>query len=127
LHTGRPDPLVLADMAYPRRWILTRTRRVYTGLSPDRTVLVLVDDPEEQLRELFSRLGIQRRDLKPLTRCTLCNDALVEASPSELAGSIPDYVAQHQRVFRRCPGCRRLYWPGTHVSRMMARLDDWFR
>jgi uncharacterized protein len=24
-----------------------------------------------------------------------------------------------------CPECRRLYWPGGHVRRMLVRLAEW--
>lgn len=26
-----------------------------------------------------------------------------------------------------CPDCGRIYWPGSHVRRMRARLDCWRR
>jgi uncharacterized protein with PIN domain len=126
LQTGVPDPLILADMARSKRWILTRTRRVYACLATHRAILIMVNDPQDQLRGLFSRLAIQRQELKPLTRCTLCNHALVGAPPGELAAQVPDYVGRHHRVLRRCPGCLRIYWPGSHVSGMMARLNHWF-
>lgn len=127
LHTGRPDPQALDDLAHPGRLILTRTLRVYAELTPERAILLSADSSVDQLRELFVRLAIQRSELKPLTRCTLCNDALIEVSRHELADLVPDYVRQQHQIFRLCPVCRRVYWPGSHVARIKTRLNEWFQ
>ncbi len=56
-------------------------------------------------------------------RCPVCNTALVLAAPEELADRLPAYVLRKHRDFRRCPGCDRVYWPGSHWQKMQARLQ----
>ena len=56
-------------------------------------------------------------------RCSVCNTVLVPATPEDLADRLPAYVLHKHRDFRRCPGCGRVYWPGSHWQTMRARLQ----
>jgi uncharacterized protein with PIN domain len=35
---------------------------------------------------------------------------------------VPAYVFKTQSHFKRCPGCRRIYWGGTHRRNIYQRL-----
>jgi uncharacterized protein with PIN domain len=41
---------------------------------------------------------------------------------AEVSERLPPYVRATQTRFSECPGCGRVYWPGTHWERMSARL-----
>jgi uncharacterized protein with PIN domain len=123
---GKPDPVILEKAAQPHRLILTRTRHVYSSLASGKALLLLANLPDQQIKELFSRLGIQRRELKPLTRCILCNDELVAISQEQVVGRLPDFTYQYHQQYRQCTTCGRLYWPGSHASRMSLRINAWF-
>ena len=127
LCAGVPDADEMIGQAQKQRIILTRTRRVYAKIPPDRAILILDDDPDDQVRGIFNRLGIKREELKPLARCTFCNEELVEADRDQFSGRMPDYVREQGCLFHQCPHCGRIYWPGSHASRMLARLDGLFR
>ena len=44
-------------------------------------------------------------------------------SPNEeVAAELPARTAAEYHEFRRCPGCRRIYWKGGHYRRMLALL-----
>jgi uncharacterized protein with PIN domain len=36
---------------------------------------------------------------------------------------VPERVARTQRELSRCPGCGKVYWPGSHVERIRATLE----
>ena len=55
-------------------------------------------------------------------RCSVCNTVLVEATPDEVAHRVPRYVLKRHRPFRRCPGCDRVYWRGSHWRNMQSRI-----
>jgi uncharacterized protein with PIN domain len=63
------------------------------------------------------------RSLRPFTRCLRCNEPLIAVSPDEVREEVPERVRESQKVYRRCPACRRVYWPGTHVERMTALME----
>jgi len=80
--------------------------------------------PEAQLREVFQRLHLSRRHLAPLSRCARCNEPLAPIPRQEVLGRVPDFVWHTQREFCQCPRCRRLYWPGSHLAGITARLEE---
>lgn len=113
-----------SDLPEPERgrYLLTRQARYRRGQREDLLVLE-ANDPQDQLAEVFRRLNLTRQDLAPLSRCGDCNE-LLEPVPRESAlGLVPDHVFQTQAEFFQCPRCQRLYWPGSHHARIMARLQ----
>jgi uncharacterized protein with PIN domain len=88
-------------------------------------ILVLsANDPESQVAEVFRVLKLSRRDLAPLSRCGECNDLLAPLPREEALGLAPDHVYHTQAKFFQCPSCRRLYWPGSHPARIIARIQE---
>ena len=62
--------------------------------------------------------------LAPFTRCQVDNTGLEPASAEDLL-RMPEESRVLPGPHRACPVCRRVYWPGSHVRRMQARLDAW--
>jgi uncharacterized protein with PIN domain len=90
------------------------------------TALTLkTENPTEQVREILQALDLRPAPDRLLGRCLRCNRPLTPLQSEDLApyrDQIPVYVLQTQRHFNRCPGCGRIYWPGTHARNMMASL-----
>ena len=97
------------------RVLLTRSRELAArrGL---RTLLIRAEELEEQLRQVRQEVGPPPAPV--LSRCSLCNLVLEEVTPQEVADLVPPYVLRTQERFKRCPGCGRVYWAGTHVEQM---------
>jgi uncharacterized protein len=101
------------------RLIITRDHQL-AGRRAVQALLVSAETLDEQLAEVRSALGSSP---EPLTRCPECNGVLGELAHADARELVPAYVWQTQPVFRRCAGCGRVYWKGTHVSGMLARLE----
>lgn len=104
------------------RVLLTRDRHLLRELRPDHALEIRSDVPLEQLRDVVAAL-----DLAPpadlFTRCILCNAPLSPPlSESQAAGLLPEDFEIPAPV-RRCPGCGKLYWHGSHARRMRAALE----
>ncbi|MBU2547567.1 MAG: Mut7-C RNAse domain-containing protein, partial [Proteobacteria bacterium] len=91
-----------------------------------RVVRISADRTAGQLDEAASALGLSRADLAPMTRCGVCNHLLASAGPEEVEGRVPEYVMNSQTRFSTCPGCGRIYWPGTHHGRIEAVIESLF-
>lgn len=111
-----------------RRLLLTRDRRLAQRAGLD-ACLVRATKPAAQLRELDDRLGLFApgwRD-RLFTRCMVCNAELRPAAYRDVEDGLPAEVRSDPRVrsagFRRCPGCRRVYWEGSHTRRMRRWLE----
>lgn len=80
-------------------------------------VLIAHDHVQDQLQELIAVLDLKGIS-EPFTRCSLCNVILQNTSRDEVKGLIADYVYDSHDIFSICPSCSRIYWKGTHISRI---------
>ncbi len=126
LDTQTPRPERLSFLAHNQRTILTRSGKVYRALTGMAIVLVRANDPRDQFRQVIATLGLASGDLRPLTRCGLCNKELERLPKSDAIGRVPEYVWQQYSDFKTCPACRRIYWPGSHAQRWRDRIIQSF-
>lgn len=103
------------------RVLLTRDHKL-AGRRGLRTLLVESEVLEEQVRQVQDVLGPP--PAPAFSRCAVCNTALEQVSPQDVASRVPPYVVRTQTDFRRCPGCGRVYWPGTHVDGMREWMGE---
>jgi hypothetical protein len=117
------DAALLRRAVRERRTLVTRDTRLAATPRRGRTVLLRANDTPGQLRELVDALAIDRHP-GLLTRCIVCNTRLRAASADQVDERVPEYVRSTLRTFRACPGCGRIYWPGTHRSGIIAALES---
>ena len=120
-YDNRRDDAELVRLARAEnRVLLTRDRELATrrGVQALFIVSQVLDEQLAQVTAAFPRAAESG-----LARCSVCNTILVPATPEELAGRLPAYVLHQYHDFRRCPGCDRVYWPGSHWQAMQARLQ----
>ncbi|MCH8686195.1 SDR family NAD(P)-dependent oxidoreductase [Pedomonas mirosovicensis] len=103
------------------RWLLTRDRSL--AALGGEVALLLPEPLDAQAAFLSQRLGLDWQEA-PFERCLVDNTCLVPAKPEDLA-ALPAGTEALPGPFRACPACRRIYWPGSHVRRMAARLQRW--
>ena len=114
------DPELARRARAEERVLLTRDRELAArrGL---RTLFIQSEVLEEQVREAQDALGPPPHPA--LSRCSVCNVVLEAASPAEIADRVPPYVLRTQTEFHHCPGCGRVYWPGTHLQAMREQME----
>ena len=101
--------------------IIPVTRR--EKLRDVRGILFIRSDHQfEQLQELMSSLHIAADELRPFSRCSVCNAELLQIPREEAFGAVPDYVFDTASGFRKCPRCAKVYWPGSHRQKMIDEL-----
>ncbi|MFA7382799.1 MAG: Mut7-C RNAse domain-containing protein [Desulfurivibrionaceae bacterium] len=84
--------------------------------------LVREIQPERQLAEIIHLFGLQAQ-LKPLSRCLRCNGLLQGVDKEEIIAQLEPLTQKYYHSFRRCPGCGKIYWPGTHRDKMLLALN----
>jgi len=117
------DAWVASQAQDSGRILLTRDtglRYVYGA----RILFIQSDHVAEQLRQVVEETPLNLNLAQPLTRCTVCNGALVTASRGEVWERVPPFIYLTQERYAACPDCRRVYWMGTHVANMLARLRE---
>ena len=121
LEPGPEDRLLAEQARNEGRWLLTRDRELASA--GPRTMLIRADELEDQLLEVFGRLGLRPQATLELARCGECNGELEDVSKDEVSGVAPPHVLATAPRFRRCSGCRRVYWPGSHGERILERME----
>jgi hypothetical protein len=122
--SGTADLDLIAFARAERRILLTCDRELarLAGAAP-RVVTLATEALDPAAHELSARLGIDWL-AAPFSRCLLDNAALRPASPLQ-AASVPSTAREGAGPLLACPECGRVYWPGSHVRRMRARLERW--
>ena len=80
-------------------------------------------DPRQQLGEVVSRFDLYAR-INPFSRCLRCNAELIRASKETILHLLPPVVRLRHDIFWRCGSCGRIYWRGSHVSRMTGFISS---
>ncbi|MDE3086817.1 MAG: hypothetical protein KGJ77_08625 [Acidobacteriota bacterium] len=60
----------------------------------------------------------------PFGRCLECNGVLEDVAKAEVEGRLPPRTRQDFEEFRRCPGCGRVYWKGSHYDRLRDLVEE---
>lgn len=88
--------------------------------------LVIGNSYKDQLTQVAVHFSIDPyKDL--LTRCVECNIPLRDIDKEKVRDLVPEYVYNSEGPFRRCPGCKKIYWPATHKDGIMKLLEEVFR
>jgi uncharacterized protein len=117
------DRHLLDVMVQEKRALLTRDRRllmhsvVRTGFHPRS------QNPAEQTIEVLRRFDLLTR-LAPFTRCIHCNELLEAVTKSEIIKQLEPLTRQYYDDFRRCRGCGRIYWRGSHFDKLLHRVEE---
>ena len=126
----------LSEIEYPRgtfmqrieseRTFLTRTHQSLRVHAMLRTIFIQSNHPRDQVVELIRKTAIRLEDLRPFSRCIICNEPIVFVSKDDIQRLVPDYVWDTQTRFRQCPKCGRVYWKGSHTERGLKRIIEIF-
>ena len=114
------DAALARRAAAEGRWLLTRDREL--AAAGPRTVWIRAETLEDQLVEVFERLGLEPEPGRLGSRCAACNDTVRPVARKAVAGSVPPFVLATVDGFRVCQGCGRVYWRGSHVARIEERI-----
>jgi uncharacterized protein with PIN domain len=104
------------------RVILTRDRGLVARAAARNFIFIESQEHTEQLRQVFDALKLKPDVERVFTICPVCNRNVVAVAKDEVSGLVPPYVYLRQDVYSKCPGCRRIFWRGTHYERALEKL-----
>lgn len=110
------------DIINLERVILTRSTRLRSRFQTRCLVFIRDNDPLQQMMQVVRELNLRWCDVKPFSRCLVCNDDIRQVARDAVAGRVPLYVWQRHHTFHACSQCGRIYWAGSHHNRMCKRL-----
>jgi uncharacterized protein with PIN domain len=98
----------------------------YKRLRNKPVYFITANEPFAQLCEVVKKLDLKFDPSTFCSRCLICNTLLEEKTREEVVNLVPDYVLHTYQTFKQCPQCKRVYWPGSHKEKMLARLKICF-
>ncbi len=116
------DPEIVRIALDEGRIILTRDQGILKRKVVTHGYFVRSTEPEEQAREVVHRFDLSAR-VEPFSRCLVCNTPLETVSAEKIVEELPPGIRGRHESVRRCQGCGRNYWPGTHYESLRAKIQ----
>ena len=104
--------------------LLTKNTHLPGLIQRGRSLWIGSDHGAEQLKQVITEYGLTIECDLFLSRCSICNVSLEDLPRDAARGRVPAYVFATRQTFRNCRQCGRIYWGGTHKSRMLDRLRE---
>lgn len=106
-----------------RRIVLTRDVELLKRASVTHGYYVRSADPRTQVVEVTRRFHLDE-NLRPFTRCMVCNGLVSPVDKSEVEHRLPPLTREQVDDFSRCGDCGRVYWQGAHKSELERIVDS---
>lgn len=122
------DPLISAREIIKisineNRIILTGSRKILKFKEVTHGIFIRPGKTEEQVKGVIDFLDI-KNEVRPFSRCLLCNNSLEKISKERILDRIPPGVKESYDEYNHCTSCDRIYWKGTHHAKMQNVIDQ---
>lgn len=107
---------------YSNVFFITSSKKNLKKIGDYNTILLKKNTIPEQLQELNDSFRIFEQ-INLLSICSICNVQIEPVNRDEIKNFIPERVWISYQRFWRCPQCRRIYWLGGHVKRLIDKLQ----
>ncbi|MDH5423875.1 MAG: Mut7-C RNAse domain-containing protein [Gammaproteobacteria bacterium] len=119
--------LQLYDIAQNEQRVLIINQDYVQDIPLESNSVLLVDSPLvfEQIKQIGKNLRIDWL-YRPLSRCMLCNTELTDLNINKWI-VLPQSMQNNTVTSHGCPSCKRIYWAGDEVNRMVFQLQSFKR
>jgi uncharacterized protein with PIN domain len=117
------DRQLLEVMVRENRALLTRDRRLLMHAIVQHGYCPRSQNADEQTIEVIRRFDLSGL-IAPFTRCLRCNAPLEEAAKADIIDKLEPLTRIYYDQFRRCPGCKQIYWSGSHFPKLQNRIEE---
>jgi uncharacterized protein with PIN domain len=117
------DRQLLDVMARENRALLTRDRRLLMHGIVQHGYCPRSQNADEQTIEVVRRFNLSKV-IAPFARCLRCNAPLEEAAKADVIDKLEPLTKIYYEQFRRCPGCKQIYWSGSHFPKLKKRIEE---
>jgi uncharacterized protein len=117
------DRQLLEIMARENRALLTRDRRLLMHAIVQHGYCPRSQNADEQTIEVVRRFDLAGL-IAPFTRCLRCNVPLKKAAKADIIHKLEPLTKIYYNQFHRCPGCKQIYWSGSHFPKLQKRIEE---
>ncbi|MDH5517676.1 MAG: Mut7-C RNAse domain-containing protein [Gammaproteobacteria bacterium] len=116
------DEQLLKMALKENRVLLIRKQDTVSMSNSNETVIIL--DSEflfDQIKQIGQHLAIDWL-YKPLSRCMICNTQLQKLNINMWL-DLPAEIHDNTETSHACPSCKRIYWAGEQIDKMVGQLQ----
>jgi uncharacterized protein len=117
------DKKLLQIAVGENRALLTRDRRLLMHAIVQHGYYLRSQISDEQALEVVRRFNLAAA-FAPFIRCLHCNAELDSVNKREVFSPLEPLTQLYYEKFRRCPGCGKIYWAGSHYPKLQARIAE---
>lgn len=117
------DSEIIKRSLTENRIIITRDRRLLHAKVITHGYCIRSENPKEQLREVLHRFDLYTQ-IKPFQRCMMCNARVEKVEKSKILDRLEPKTVLYYDEFYICPGCKRIYWKGSHHAKLNERFKE---
>ncbi len=99
------------------RAVLTRDRKMLHRRIITHGYWLRSQNAHEQLSEVIRRFELKNCSI-PFSRCPVCNEKLEAVKKADVFNLLEPKTKLFYTVFHRCAGCGKIYWQGSHFSKI---------
>jgi hypothetical protein len=117
------DNTLIRNALIMNRTLLTRDEEAFQKFESQDKLFIRSAGVMEQLKQVIEEMGLDVES-QLLTRCVLCNAVLTPLDKGSVKDLVPEYVFKTQQNFSFCNLCKKVYWKGTHRTKMIEKLKN---
>lgn len=115
------DHQIVGVACEQKRIILTRDRGLLKHRAVERGYCLRSTNTTQQVAEVLKRFDL-KPDIEPFARCMKCNGLLCEVAKEDVIQELEPQTKKYHDRFFRCLNCGRIYWEGSHVTKMKRKI-----
>ena len=105
------------------RIILTKSKKLLKFKKVTHGIFIRPQTTENQIKRILECLDIIDQ-IRPFSRCLLCNNLLEYAPKEKIMNRIPLKTRYFCDEYTRCRHCSKIFWKGTHFIKMKKVIDQ---
>jgi uncharacterized protein with PIN domain len=120
--TDYNDSEIIRIALHEHRIILTRDRRMLHDRRITHARWLHSTRAEEQAREVITRFQLEQ-SIRRFVRCPACNGVIEPVEKRDIQDQLEPLTRKYYDDFFACRNCRKIYWQGSHYSRIVEKLN----
>jgi uncharacterized protein len=107
------------------RTIITADRELFSRLVNKKVPAVLLTSSDD-LHNAATILKYHHKEIKfnpSSARCSKCNGILINVSKDMIREKVKEGVYNNYKVFFECKSCSKVYWVGTHITKIQSWIN----
>jgi len=117
------DDTLLEIAKKENRILLTRDTGLIERAKNMKPLFIESENWRTQVEQVLDHFDLWR-DIQPNSRCIECNVRTKDLPKEKAKNLVTPFVFENADTFALCPDCGRVFWRGTHLKDMEAKIDD---